>query len=405
MGSILTRTLLIALSSGVTIGLLATSAQAVGYQFTLVADIGGTYDGRVFTGFPGRPAINDNGDVSFRADFTAVSAEEGVYVYKSASGVSTILDSTDTVDSQAIDQFGAYVSLNNSGTVAVTDMSNNRILTSDGTTHTEVYEMGDSDGTGSTFFQFGIRPQINNNGMVGFAASYDSDTKYGVFRGNGSTPVLLQEHLPSGPYIDEPMTNDSNEAAWYADGGGLYINQNGATHLVAAQSSYPAATFGTPINSQGEAAFSAGPVGEDGPQSGFHVVSFNGGVTTLVDSDGPFGSIDNVAISYDPEAEERLIAFSGTLDMEGEEPVLVQGIYTGASPTADKVIETGDTIFGDEVINLTYFGWGLNNSGQIAFMATLDDGASQRQAIVLAEVTECIKGSSVLKGPGPYLAE
>ena len=43
-------------------------------------------------------------------------------------------------------------------------------------------------------------------------------------------------------------------------------------------------------------------------------------------------------------------------------------------------------LFGDEVTSLIYFGWGLNREGQIAFGATLGEGATQRHAIVLATV-------------------
>jgi hypothetical protein len=49
------------------------------------------------------------------------------------------------------------------------------------------------------------------------------------------------------------------------------------------------------------------------------------------------------------------------------------GIFTGPDPVADKVIETGDILFGSVVQQLAFFR-GINNHGQIAFLARLADG-------------------------------
>jgi hypothetical protein len=52
------------------------------------------------------------------------------------------------------------------------------------------------------------------------------------------------------------------------------------------------------------------------------------------------------------------------------------GIFTGADPITDKVIALGDTLFGATVVSLDFSTKGLNNSGQLAFLATFEDGTS-----------------------------
>jgi hypothetical protein len=54
----------------------------------------------------------------------------------------------------------------------------------------------------------------------------------------------------------------------------------------------------------------------------------------------------------------------------------VTGIFTGADPIADKVIAIGDMLFGSRVTSLYFSNQGLNNSGQLAFVAGLENGIS-----------------------------
>ena len=52
------------------------------------------------------------------------------------------------------------------------------------------------------------------------------------------------------------------------------------------------------------------------------------------------------------------------------------GIFTGPDLLADKVIATGDPLAGSTVTDVFSFRNGLNDSGQVAFYAQLDDGRS-----------------------------
>ena len=53
-----------------------------------------------------------------------------------------------------------------------------------------------------------------------------------------------------------------------------------------------------------------------------------------------------------------------------------RGIYTGPNFVADKVIQTGDALFGSTVVDVAFGNEGLNDSMQVAFLALLADGSS-----------------------------
>ncbi len=59
------------------------------------------------------------------------------------------------------------------------------------------------------------------------------------------------------------------------------------------------------------------------------------------------------------------------------------GVFTGADPLANRVIGTGDALFGSAVTGLSFGNEGLNDAGQLAFRASLADG---RQVIGRANV-------------------
>lgn len=92
--------------------------------------------------------------------------------------------------------------------------------------------------------------------------------------------------------------------------------------------------------------------------------SNSGTLRTITDTVvGSFSSFSNAAVNNNGE-----IAFNGKLKQGSE------GIFTGSDPIANKVIATGDTLFGSTVISLNFLPQGLNNKGQIAFAALLGNG-------------------------------
>ena len=95
----------------------------------------------------------------------------------------------------------------------------------------------------------------------------------------------------------------------------------------------------------------------------------NGGPLTVVaDTSGPFQSF-GFFFGFTPPAlnNNGEVAFFADLDSGGS------GIFVGPDPVADRVIGTGDTLDGSTVTNLRFCDEGLNNSGQLAFQATLND--------------------------------
>ena len=125
------------------------------------------------------------------------------------------------------------------------------------------------------------------------------------------------------------------------------------------------------INDQGAIAFE----GFSGQPGAFAIFRLDGDkVTTIAETTtGTFSDLGS-----EPALNNRgSVAFLGTLASG------VQGIYTGPDPVRDKVIQVGDPLDGTTVADLTRaLGHsGLNDSGSIAFVATLADG---RQGIFVA---------------------
>ena len=95
-------------------------------------------------------------------------------------------------------------------------------------------------------------------------------------------------------------------------------------------------------------------------------VSVGGTCPCVADATGPF-----VSFGYAPAINAQgQIAFLGTT-RSGK-----VGIFTGDDPEDDRVVAIGDDLDGSTVFDLSVlsFRTGLNNSGQIAFIAELADG-------------------------------
>ena len=86
-------------------------------------------------------------------------------------------------------------------------------------------------------------------------------------------------------------------------------------------------------------------------------------LTSLVSTDGLFDSFGEIALN-----NEGQIAFGAVLD-DG-----TKGIFTGIDPQSDRLIAVGDSLSGSTVVDLEFDSEGLNNSGTISFQAELADG-------------------------------
>jgi hypothetical protein len=122
-------------------------------------------------------------------------------------------------------------------------------------------------------------------------------------------------------------------------------------------------SFGNPVlNDAGTVAFVATLVG-----GGSGVFAGNGGSVTVVAQDGTvFSSFDSAPAINTYGG----VAFAATLAGG------TGGIFTGSDVPSDTVIAAGDALDGARVTELHFFRQGLNDNGQVAFFARLDNGTS-----------------------------
>jgi hypothetical protein len=128
-------------------------------------------------------------------------------------------------------------------------------------------------------------------------------------------------------------------------------------------------TLGLDVNDTGDVVFGRGEVffnGRDIVRDINAIRQFNnatGELTTIADTSGVFSQFGNFAIN-----NSGSIAFTASLDEGGE------GIFQIADSELHEVITTGDALNGSTVTNLNFFREGFNNNNQIAFFAELADG-------------------------------
>ncbi len=267
-------------------------------------------------------------------------------------------------------------------------------------------------------FQFiGNNPSMNDAGEVSFAASLERDGE-AIFRGAGGPLTVIARTEPGrfNFFGFDTSVNDEGRVAFKAeldrDDGfdeGLFSGAGNAvaTHYRASTSKFDGNDSRPAINDPGDIAFTESVNFEEGVfvtrRAGFRTVSppdpevgvgepelNNLGVLAFERSfsDPTTGDFVTQIVSgrgapFEIQATTRgrfsffgfrppainnsgIVAFHGTLD-DGS----TSGVYVGPRP-ARPVVRTGDVIDGDPVSNVVFCEEGLNDSGQLAFVATLD---------------------------------
>jgi hypothetical protein len=214
-----------------------------------------------------------------------------------------------------------------------------------------------------SFFSF---PSINNQGAVALG----NGNAIFVGRGGPLTPIAVI----GGPLrgFGDPAVNSAGTIAFAAglDGGtnAIFVGNGGPLSLIADTSG----SF---------ASFGAFPVINDAGTVGF-LARLDTGITglfatagasfsTIADTTGPYSQFDLFSLD-----DHGAVAFQALLDDGGK------GLFTGPDPVSDKVVAVGDVLFGSAVLDVTLYRAGLNNHGQVAFLALLSDG---RHVIVRAD--------------------
>jgi hypothetical protein len=272
-----------------------------------------------------------------------------------------------------------------------------------------ITQVADND-AGSSLTGFHGLPSINSSNQVAFKASMDATTT-GIFRGDGGALTTIATTSPGGfgGLSEKPSINASGNVAFLTSPSGIYVGAGGMLTpiYVSGDGKGVEPVSDAVLNDAGEVAFGGRALGVDGIHRGS-----GGAVTTIVDLSGGFftgigdasmtGSSDSVAwwsytatgqgifrgtggaamtvadnlgpygefsINGDPAASAAGTAFFATLDEGG------YGLFTGADPVADKVIQVGDSLLGSTVAGLVPLARSsMNDLGQIGFVAYLANG-------------------------------
>ncbi|HTB20032.1 MAG TPA: IPT/TIG domain-containing protein [Bryobacteraceae bacterium] len=333
---------------GALVLLLAPSLFGATYTYTKITDNspGGAFSLVRFSTF----LINANGTVVFSATGNA----NGIYT-GSGNAITTVVADDTT-------HFGLS-SFNDSGTV--------------------VYAKGESIYTvapGGTPFLAGsgsliLFPAINNAGTVAFGGL---DTSILARTASGDVQTLVSNtDLPrsdalAAPNLGGVSINSSGTVAFYALSVATGAPCNCATYII--QGTGPATVVAAfqegneapQINDSGAVAFA----GTYQNVKGVFVAS-GGQVGAVVDLGTQVVSL-GTSVSLNNKGEVAYVAKFGISPF-------VQGVFTGPDQVADKVIGTGDPLFGSVVSDIFYppsSGRFLNDKGQVVFSYRLSNGLS-----------------------------
>ena len=265
----------------------------------------------------GFPSINGLGQVSFGA--TRLDGVSGVF-----AGVDGAIPIIDNSVGFAFDgnpfSSGSGSLTAVEATIAIANRPRQAIVVGNGGPLTRIAD------TSLTFSVLDADPRINGSGQVVFHG-IRRDGSEGIFVGNGGPLTTIAD--TSGPFAsfsDAPAISDTGQVLFQAT-----LKASSAT-----------------------------------PQVPGLFLSSAGSVNAVAVATGPF-----VSFGFAPALNARgQIAFLGTT-RSGQ-----IGIFSGTDPKDDRVIAIGDRLDGSSVFDLSVlsFRTGLNNNGQIAFIAQLADG-------------------------------
>ncbi|MFO7908240.1 MAG: Calx-beta domain-containing protein [Pirellulaceae bacterium] len=377
------------------------------YTFTKIADTDGPFS-RLKYGET-NVSINEAGDVVFMADTDV--GDVGIFV--GSGGETTINDympmALASGPFQAWDLEPEYVLLDDAGGVA--------------------FEAEDNAGNEGIYVGYGVEESLSDYRTV---TGLDKPIQGGELVGGHDASVAFLTRMPDGSHrlyksngseltIDDYIlvaddgsstfhvlnntyfTNDvgdmnaSGQIVFSAEieplNTNIYVGSGGESTIDDYVKIKDASTFSgenrfapAAINDSGTVAFVAQPLeGSFRPLRDLGVYGGVGGETTVDDyvnyvEPGIYESIHSLAI-----AETDTVAFHAKVEAEPVRRAYDgrgtytqgEGIYTGPDPIADKVIGEGDLLFGSVVKHVSFRGAGaLNNSGQIAFWAELEDGTT-----------------------------
>ncbi len=321
----------------------------------------------------GCAAINRGGDIVTKADRVDPEDEfnfiETIVRANAGGGLRTIVDE----DAEGFRLLGRNPKINDRRQVsfwaALQGSGGEIIARRRGQPLTVIARTEPADGQGGEYEFFGVDTTINTRGTVAFRGELDNGD-LGMWSGRGG--AITTHYLDSQGRFDGSFNgvsiNDFGQIAFEEtqNGGdnGIFRGRQGRFVTIADE---PEHTYFDPsLNERGRAAFYDQFFTDEG--QAFAIVTGRGGpLTTVADTTGPFVAFGFRGPSINNRGD---VAFLAELD-EGFPPA--EAIFTGPRPVRDRVIGTGDTLDGDTISSLTFCEEALNRSGQLAFTAFFED--------------------------------
>jgi hypothetical protein len=326
-------------------------------------------------------SINNRGDIAFKAVRThpdGFNFFDGIHRANADGSLTTIAEDPSSPPTQ-FNFLSNFPSMNDLGEVSfaasLAGSDEEAILRGDGQTLTTIAT------TTAEFRFFGFDTSINNHGEVAFKGELDAEfnSDLGVFSGSGGAVTTHQLNsadvsLDGAPArfngnFARPSINDAGDIAFDDSTqpdfeAGIFVGQEGSFRSIAAPD--PERSVREPVlNDGGTAAFETSFFDASG-QFVTAIVTGNGGpLTTVVDTNGPFGAFGFRPPAINNNNEVAFVAFPDDFESSG--------IFVGPDPKKDLVIATGDKLDGGIVSSLLFCEEGLNDAGQLAFVANLDD--------------------------------
>jgi hypothetical protein len=370
---------------------LLSTGEAFAFTFTKIADTSGSFT-RLET-----PVINDSGTVAFSADLNTHSPS----VFTGNGGVLTnivTLPPNPVVNFPPIpSDFSSVgvIDINNAGTILFerTDVDIpfqfTSFFTSSGGTLTSFGRVDDPRRQSYGAYAINDNGSIASRSIETFIGSITSASVDVTNNGTHKGGVSLMDRFESSRFLffENPDLNKSDTLVF----GARLVNENTPDQPIFIDGLFtrtsdgiisPVVTTNISGNPFSSSVFSPASINDSGTvafgmrrldqfdnlislQNDIIFTNNGGSSTTIADTSGSFKSFGNPAIN-----NAGTVAFFGTLDTGGS------GIFTGADPITNKVIALGDSLFGSKVVSLDFSTKGLNNSGQLAFLATFEDGTS-----------------------------
>ena len=332
----------------------ALAGGPIAYTFVNVADSSGP-----LSTFMTNAVINDVGTVAFLAGTDAGSI--GLFRTDGSGGLITIAVAG---PGQPYAQLGGP-GLNNLNAVAFRgdDVAGSRIFVHANGAITPITP-------GWPYTNVGELPSINDGGTVVFTSNYFA-TYSGIYTGNGGEVSMKYENSQGAftSFGDPAINNDGTIgflAAKVGGGLGVYIGTGLGYTTIADTDDEPSA-FGSvvDINTDGTVVFEAT---RDSGGTALYTGNPRGFTPVVTTNDGFSLSIGNIGRSINDSGD---IAFVSSITGTGQ-----FGIFTGPDLVQDKVIKTGETLFGSTVVNIECVRGALNNNGDVAFEYALSNGKS-----------------------------